>query len=230
MRAAAWTTCCGEVEESKDSVEFVSFAALDHKGSHGYLEHVFVASARQLFGVDVQRHQLRYKTLRNEDVEELTLTLSAQQRQRLPFALKDAPMRRTGRVLRFLRCFGFRNIQNLVRRLEKGKSSSKYHYVEVMACPSGCLNGGGQIRKMNKDGGRMDMASQKAHMKGMRELLLKAQLIRRIDTSVGAQTKRLPMAEAVHAQMLKCAVGESELLRMTLKHVGDAKAKLNTKW
>lgn len=39
---------------------------------------------------------------------------------------------------------GFRNIQNLVQRLKRGKSP--YHYVEIMACPSGCLNGGAQVR------------------------------------------------------------------------------------
>lgn len=68
------------------------------------------------------------------------------------------------------RYYGFKNIQNLVRKLEPkrmpgllGKklpatgsrrqpislTSSKgadYDYVEVMACPGGCTNGGGQIR------------------------------------------------------------------------------------
>lgn len=38
-------------------------------------------------------------------------------------------------VLRFAIANGFRNIQNLVQKLKRGKSP--YHYVEVMACPSG---------------------------------------------------------------------------------------------
>lgn len=38
-------------------------------------------------------------------------------------------------VLRFALAYGFRNIQNLVQKLKRGKSP--YHYVEVMACPSG---------------------------------------------------------------------------------------------
>jgi iron only hydrogenase large subunit-like protein len=69
-------------------------------------------------------------------------------------------------VFRAARYYGFRNIQNLVRRLKPakpsrmpggkpfgsarrpaGKSSSlEYGYVEVMACPGGCTNGGGQIK------------------------------------------------------------------------------------
>ena len=59
------------------------------------------------------------------------------------------------------RYYGFRNIQNLVRKLKPAKksrlpggraskptsqSSLDYSYVEVMACPGGCTNGGGQIK------------------------------------------------------------------------------------
>ncbi|ODV90790.1 hypothetical protein CANCADRAFT_31643 [Tortispora caseinolytica NRRL Y-17796] len=47
--------------------------------------------------------------------------------------------------------YGFRNIQNLVRKL-KGTNRRRrdnvlpqWNYVEVMACPGGCVNGGGQI-------------------------------------------------------------------------------------
>lgn len=47
-------------------------------------------------------------------------------------------------VLRFAIANGFRNIQNLVQKLKRGKSV--YDYVEIMACPSGCLNGGAQVR------------------------------------------------------------------------------------
>jgi hypothetical protein len=69
-------------------------------------------------------------------------------------------------IFRAARYYGFRNIQNLVRRLKPPKpslmpggkpfgsarrSSAKsggmdYAYVEVMACPGGCTNGGGQIK------------------------------------------------------------------------------------
>ncbi|KAK5990635.1 Cytosolic Fe-S cluster assembly factor nar-1 [Cladobotryum mycophilum] len=69
-------------------------------------------------------------------------------------------------IFKAARYYGFRNIQNLVRRLKParpsrmpggrpvgaarrpvGKSASlEYGYVEVMACPGGCTNGGGQIK------------------------------------------------------------------------------------
>lgn len=45
--------------------------------------------------------------------------------------------------LRGARVYGFKNIQNLIRKIKSKKC--KYEYVEIMACPSGCLNGGGQI-------------------------------------------------------------------------------------
>lgn len=41
-----------------------------------------------------------------------------------------------GRILlHFAAAYGFRNIQNLVQKLKRGRCP--YHYVEVMACPSG---------------------------------------------------------------------------------------------
>ncbi|KKA27519.1 hypothetical protein TD95_001829 [Thielaviopsis punctulata] len=69
-------------------------------------------------------------------------------------------------LLRAARYYGFRNIQNLVRRLKPARASRmpggkpfgsarrpaaaaaglEYAYVEVMACPGGCTNGGGQIK------------------------------------------------------------------------------------
>ncbi|KAK1832800.1 iron hydrogenase [Podospora conica] len=70
-------------------------------------------------------------------------------------------------VFKAARYYGFRNIQNLVRKLKPAKASRMpggkpfgstrrptggkaagldYAYVEVMACPGGCTNGGGQIK------------------------------------------------------------------------------------
>ncbi|XP_072549629.1 cytosolic Fe-S cluster assembly factor narfl [Salminus brasiliensis] len=93
-------------------------------GSGGYLHHVYTHTAKQLFGIEVK--DLTYKTLKNKDFQEVTLE-------------KDGTV-----LLRFAATYGFRNIQNLVQKLKRGKSP--YHFVEVMACPSGCLNGGGQLK------------------------------------------------------------------------------------
>ena len=37
---------------------------------------------------------------------------------------------------------GLKNAREIMRQLEKGKSP--YHFIEIMACPGGCLGGGGQ--------------------------------------------------------------------------------------
>ncbi|XP_058510535.1 cytosolic Fe-S cluster assembly factor narfl [Solea solea] len=117
LEPAALETLFTNVSED----EFLSHAG---SGSGGYLHHVFTYAAKQLFGEEVQ--ELTYKTLRNKDFQEVTLE-------------KDGEV-----LLSFASTYGFRNIQNLVQKLKRGKSP--YDFVEVMACPSGCLNGGGQVK------------------------------------------------------------------------------------
>ncbi|XP_050307953.1 probable cytosolic Fe-S cluster assembly factor AGAP009023 [Anthonomus grandis grandis] len=93
-------------------------------GSGGYSDYIFINSAKELFGITCDN--VEYRPLRNPD-------------------FKEAILEKDGKVLlRFAIANGFRNIQNLVQKLKRGKS--QYHYVEVMACPSGCLNGGAQVR------------------------------------------------------------------------------------
>lgn len=48
-------------------------------------------------------------------------------------------------LLSFSRMYGFRNIQSLVLKMKR-KRLATTDYVELMACPSGCANGGGQIK------------------------------------------------------------------------------------
>jgi hypothetical protein len=55
--------------------------------------------------------------------------------------------------------YGFNNIQNLVRKHNTG-SPLGYDYVEVMACPTGCLNGGGQL--LAETGGGASLAERRA--------------------------------------------------------------------
>uniref|UniRef100_A0A8C4SF00 Nuclear prelamin A recognition factor-like protein n=1 Tax=Erpetoichthys calabaricus TaxID=27687 RepID=A0A8C4SF00_ERPCA len=114
---ALYVSSCG----SMDGDKIFSHAG---GGSGGYLEHVYVYAAKELFGVEVK--DIVYKVLKNKDFQEVTLEKEGET------------------LLRFAIAYGFRNIQNLVQKLKRGKSP--YHFVEVMACPSGCLNGGGQIR------------------------------------------------------------------------------------
>ncbi|XP_053708553.1 cytosolic Fe-S cluster assembly factor narfl [Synchiropus splendidus] len=149
-------------------------------GSGGYLHHVFTHAAKQLFGEEVK--ELTYKTLKNKDFQEVTLE-------------KDGTT-----VLCFAFTYGFRNIQNLVQKLKRGKCP--YHFVEVMACPSGCLNGGGQVKP--KPGQNPKELLQKV------EELYKAELV----------------------QEPEDATSVAELYQSWLKRVGEEKARelLHTKY
>jgi len=93
-------------------------------GSGGYLESIFRHAAKELFGVNP--NEIVYKIIKNNDFKEVTLEIEGKT------------------VLRFAAAYGFRNIQNLVRKIKT--KTCQYHFVEIMACPSGCLNGGGQLK------------------------------------------------------------------------------------
>lgn len=50
--------------------------------------------------------------------------------------LQEVTLEKEGQVLlRFAAAYGFRNIQNVVLKLKRGKAP--YHFVEVLACPGG---------------------------------------------------------------------------------------------
>ena len=46
--------------------------------------------------------------------------------------------------MKMISAYGFQHIQNVIRKLKTSRCD--YDYVELMACPSGCINGGGQIK------------------------------------------------------------------------------------
>lgn len=89
-------------------------------GSGGYAEFILRYAAKQLF--DEPDIAVQFKKLRNPDFQEAVFQKNGQ--TLLTFAVVN----------------GFRNIQNIVQKLKRGKCA--YDYVEVMACPSGkfCLN------------------------------------------------------------------------------------------
>jgi iron only hydrogenase large subunit-like protein len=117
-----------------------SDATADAGTSGGYLFHIL--RTQQSLHPD---STLSVQRGRNADVVEYTLTPAG----------SDNPLFKAARY------YGFRNIQNLVRKLKPPKQSklpgaarrtptassgTEYSYVEVMACPGGCSNGGGQIK------------------------------------------------------------------------------------
>uniref|UniRef100_K9IK42 Nuclear prelamin A recognition factor n=1 Tax=Desmodus rotundus TaxID=9430 RepID=K9IK42_DESRO len=105
----------------------------DSTSSDGHLAHVFRHAAKELFNEDVG--EVTYRTLRNKDFREVTLEKSGEV------------------LLRFAAAYGFRNLQNVVLKLKKGRLP--FHFVEVLACAGGCLSGRGQAQA---EDGRADRA------------------------------------------------------------------------
>jgi len=112
-------------------------------GSGGFAEHIFREAARELFSMELTAGPLEFQTKQNEDMKELCLLDPLTQKV----------------LLRFTAAYGFRNIQNVIRRVSKAGAnstaacdSSVGHFVEIMACPGGCLNGGGQIPEAKDQG------------------------------------------------------------------------------
>ncbi|CAI7835049.1 unnamed protein product, partial [Closterium sp. NIES-53] len=92
-------------------------------GSGGYAEAVLRYAALELFGVHVPPGPLEWQQVRNADMRECSVAVDRQH------------------VLRVACAYGFRNIQNVLRRAKQGRCP--YHYVEVMACPGGESGGVG---------------------------------------------------------------------------------------
>lgn len=101
--------------------------------SGGYAETIFRHAAKVIFDKELEG-PLQFKTLKNSDFREVSLEVEGKV------------------VLKFALCYGFRNLQNVVRKIKVGKCD--YHFLEVMACPSGCLNGGGQIKPKQGQSGK----------------------------------------------------------------------------
>lgn len=92
-------------------------------GSGGFAERILHHVARRLHHTEPL--ELTFSRLRNKDLQEAKVLIG-------------------GTEFRVAKAYGFRNIQNIMQKVKHGRC--RYDYVEIMACPGGCLNGGGQIK------------------------------------------------------------------------------------
>ncbi|KAJ2776663.1 Cytosolic Fe-S cluster assembly factor nar1 [Coemansia javaensis] len=108
----------------------------------GGLEYVLSHAARALFGIDVAPEAVAAAGRGEAAHPLLRATAVRGQADHREVVLLDPA---TGQPrLRFAAVYGFRHLQNLVRKLKSGRAA--YHYVEVAACPGACSNGGGQLQ------------------------------------------------------------------------------------
>lgn len=132
------------------------------------------SAPRQITRADWPHLRLDAKLVRSEDYVEYSLVRLPSPYS--PATLEDQPR---GQVLaRAAKCYGFRNLQNVVRKLSReagvslargaagraapvrrraagsgapagagagARAEPDVEFIEVMACPGGCTNGGGQV-------------------------------------------------------------------------------------
>jgi iron only hydrogenase large subunit-like protein len=109
------------------------FGTATGSGSGGYAEYVLRIAARELLGVELPGERLTMeKVTRSGDVRSITVRSADGDRQ-----------------LRFGTAYGFRSLQSVLRKIRRGEC--EYDYIELMACPGGCTNGGGQIPVLDGD-------------------------------------------------------------------------------
>ena len=142
-------------EDNAENLEDIPELLLHPGTSSGSYLHSLMSAVRH---ASPEPLDLSMKTVRSSDYEEYTLHKQS-----------------NGEVVfKGAKCYGFRNLQNVVRKVGKeagiqvGKGAAgrlikmrakkngidgdekRYDYVEVMACPGGCVNGGGQLRPIDK--------------------------------------------------------------------------------
>ena len=78
-----------------------------------------------------------YHILTNQELEPIEFTPC-----RGLEGIKEATLKINGVTYNFAMCSGMKNAKILLEQIKNGES--KYDFVEVMGCPGGCINGGGQ--------------------------------------------------------------------------------------
>jgi iron only hydrogenase large subunit-like protein len=112
-------------------------SSVDSNGSSGgYIEHIFRYAAEKLAGVNLWGRPLIYTKGRNADISEVNLSSQI---------LPDGKECSSEVKLKFGKAYGFRNIQSVMLKMKQSKCD--LDFIEIMACPSGCVNGGGQLKE-----------------------------------------------------------------------------------
>ena len=63
--------------------------------------------------------------------------------------IKEAEVELNGKTIKVAVVFGLSNARKVAQEVIDGKS--KYHFIEVMACPGGCVGGGGQPKPQDEE-------------------------------------------------------------------------------
>lgn len=114
-----------------------------NSNSGGFCEYIIRSAIKELGGGEIeQKTQLPFKKLIND--------------------ISEANHKEDNLEMKYCLAYGFRAIQSISRKLNLQRNSSQYiqnqqgishnlnyHLIEAMACPSGCVSGGGQVLTQN---------------------------------------------------------------------------------
>jgi len=106
----------------------------------GVMEAALRTAADTLEGKDLER--LNYEQVRGEK------------------GIKKANLNIAGKELKVVVASGLANARKIMNEIKQGKAD--YHFVEIMACPGGCIMGGGQPIKNSKTRSSVDVRKLRA--------------------------------------------------------------------
>jgi iron only hydrogenase large subunit-like protein len=128
--------------------------------SGGHADYIFQYAAKHLFGVTLEQVQWQSASLLAPNAAVRSARLAKQQKQHYYQAqlvrLEDGSYSQTTTttdhknktsvtppVLHFCIAHGMQTMQRALKQLENKATATTLHYIEAMACPFGCVNGGG---------------------------------------------------------------------------------------
>jgi hypothetical protein len=117
-------------------------SVLNNYSSGGYAEYLYRYIAKKIHQIDLSQQEIQYSFGRNPDIAEAVLVKSP----------SDSENGEIVPLMKFARIYGFRNIQSVLLKMKRKKCD--YDYIEIMACPGGCVNGGGQIKEVEHESPR----------------------------------------------------------------------------
>jgi len=157
---------------------------LDTGSSGGYAEFIYRFAAKSLFGIEVRDSDVQWRSKAN-DIKELSL-------------IQDGKI-----LLRFALAYGQKHLTNLTRSI--GQKQCKYDFVEIMACPSGCLNGGGQL-KADINSSSQEISSGSLNIRAQKQLVAELD-VRYHEQRKLRLTSENPIVARVYNDWLQSGVG-----------------------
>ena len=131
-----------EIEDSKfdDPMGESTGAAVIFGATGGVMEAALRTAADVLEGKDLG--EVNYEAVRGQE------------------GIKRATVNIAGRDIRVVVASGLKNARKIMNEIKEGKAD--YEFVEIMACPGGCINGGGQPIKSSKIRSKVDVRKLRA--------------------------------------------------------------------